>query len=154
MSASASASSSAAASNPSPVFFFYSLFVLVAGLLAYYLSGFKETAKTAPIVSSAVAAVSLLFSFATSAANSEKTRRVFSKLGAGLLFICACLFAWRASKIAAVPEKNYLFVMFLMLFSGSLMALRYVIFPGKMKKKEKVDKKATAAEQAKAKKSN
>jgi hypothetical protein len=116
-------SSSASHHNPSPVFFYYGLFVLFAGFLAFGLSGFKSSARTALIVSSAITAVAFLLSFATSSANSEKTRRTFSKLGASLLLICACLFAWR-----------------------------FVIFPIRGKKKEKTDnsKKSVAAEQARA----
>ncbi len=112
----------------STVFSLYGIFVFFSGLAAFAVSGFNRQALTSIMVGLAVASISFLFSYATRSTVSPRTRKTFTRLGASALFLCAAIFAWRATKVFPIPEKNWLFSLFLMLFAGSLMAIRYLIF--------------------------
>jgi len=86
----------------------YSSFLLVSGLIGFALAGFKGKAKSSIIMGVATAVLMLVGAYAYHPSSPSILRRSASSLVPLLVFLFACIFAWRAHLIWNVQEKQWL----------------------------------------------
>lgn len=103
--------------SASKVFYLYGAFLILGGFLAFAMAGFEARAKTAIIMGCGCGVAMTIVGFLGA------TRPHLIRTGRYLTGFFACLFSYRAWKIRDVPEKQYLFICFIILITGTLISL-------------------------------
>ena len=87
---------------------YYALFLAGSGGVGFALSGFQSKARTSLIMGLGTAAVVALLSFLHSSTFSRKVRHTARHVSPIVVFLFACVFAWRAHLVVGVAGKSYL----------------------------------------------
>ena len=87
---------------------YYAAFLAGGGFLGFALSGFQPKAKTSLLIGLGTAAVGLCLSLLHRRSSSPRVYHLARHVSPIIVFLFACVFAWRCHLLVGAPGKAYL----------------------------------------------